>query len=192
MSVQFYYVWLDDFSSIYCSSFGFCTYVFQCVCTCVCLCVNVCVSSPSLCDPFSSAPGLKPHTQGTGAAGGKTRVGGSLDSTPRGVWRRKTPISKSNDVPITHTNTQIVYQEPRRRAHRQPVPAGGFPSKYFRVTDEGKGEKGLSGMCHVNVCGVFTVCTRVKKKTKYYLCIYTVWLLAWISRQISHKGRSNA
>lgn len=37
------------------------------------------------CDPSSSAAGLELHTQGTGAAGGKARVGGSLDSTPRGV-----------------------------------------------------------------------------------------------------------
>lgn len=163
MSVQSSSVCLDDFSSIYCSYFGFC------ICVCECMCVDVC--SPILCDPFSSAPGLKPHTRGTGAAGGKARVGGSLDSTPRGVWRRKTPISKSNDVPITHTNTQIVYQEPRGHAHRQPVPAGGFLSKYFCVTERGKRGKGLSGMRRMYTCGVFTVCRGVKDKLLPWYCI---------------------
>lgn len=107
----------------------------------------VCVCGPSPCDPSSSALGLKPHIQGTGAAGGKARVGGSLDSTPRGVWRRKTPISKTNDVPIAHTNTQIVYQEPGGQARWQPMSAGGFLPMYFRGHAWGLKE----------VCGVFTV-----------------------------------
>lgn len=96
-------------------------------------CFCGCAWSP--CDPSSSAPGLKPHVQGTGAAGGRARVGSSLDSTPRGVWRRKTPISKTNDVPIAHTNTQIVYREPGGRARRHTSPAEGCVSVHFRSGD---------------------------------------------------------
>lgn len=44
-----------------------------------------CILSSGPCDPSSSEPGLKPHDQGEGAAGGSTRVGGSLDGAPRGV-----------------------------------------------------------------------------------------------------------
>lgn len=115
----------------------------------------LCASSPSPCDP-SSAPGLKPHTQGTGAAGGEARVGGSLDSTPRGVWRRKTPISKTNDVPIAHTNTPIVYREPGGPACAcWGLPVKVLPGSRMRVRDR----KGYLGyiQCLVGACGVFTV-----------------------------------
>lgn len=100
---------------------------------CVAVFLWVCVEPPVI-HP-SSAPGLKPHVRGTGAAGGRARVGGSLDSTPRGVWRRKTPISKTNDVPIAHANTQIVYQEPGGRGRRHGSPAEGCVSAHFRSGD---------------------------------------------------------